>query len=94
MQGLHTFQWYSWKNALDSWSNINNSVISRCFFELRALTSCRRKTFGTGVDRKYSAELYVADQILHCRNHRESIKNTFTLQIIDTVKIKNTPKWK
>ena len=48
------------------------------------------ETFGTGVDCMYiySAELYVTDQISHCRNHRESINSTFTLQIIDTVKIK------
>ena len=33
----------------DSRSNINNSVVSRSFFELRELTSRRRKTFGSGV---------------------------------------------
>ena len=32
----------------DSRSNINNTVISRSFFELRALTSRRRKMFGSG----------------------------------------------
>ena len=40
-----------WKIVSDSRSNINNSVISRSFFffELRGLTSRRRKTFGSGV---------------------------------------------
>ena len=38
-----------WKIVWDSRYNINNSVISRSFFELRAPTSRRRKTFGSGV---------------------------------------------
>ena len=38
-----------WKIVWDVSFNINNSVISRSFLELPALTSRRCKTFGSGV---------------------------------------------
>ena len=42
-----------WKIVWDSRSNVNNSVFSRSFFELREVALRRRKMFGSGLGYSY-----------------------------------------